>query len=400
MSTAGTTSNAEPQQPAPQEEKKSRTKLIVGVVAAVVVIAAAIGGVLVLTADDAGADEIQLEAFDSTGENPFTESVGDGVPVEPAEVPPTDQDAVQFTGETVGLYGGTEDAGRCDPAQLVTFLQQNPDKAAAWAEVHGITPDQIPQFVSTLTPMILRSDTAVTNHSYADGRATPLQSILQAGTAVLVNDKGEPVVKCSCGNPLLAPEWSGTREFKGTPWPDFNERTIVIIQRSATTINNFQVFNLTTNQIVQVPAGSANIPGTPGTPATPTTTPTSPTTTAAPSASPVDGRYNLVITNTVCEINGGTCPPSETVPIEVTCSGSSCDIGGDPYTLSGSTLTSNEYSGPSCDGVEVAGGSSTTTLTIDASGNISGGRTTTAPAVPPNCPSPFREVWEYSGGRA
>lgn len=50
-----------------------------------------------------------------------------------------------------------------------------------------------------------RADTRVTNHGFADGRATEIQSILQAGTAVFVDDTGLPVVKCSCGNPLGRP---------------------------------------------------------------------------------------------------------------------------------------------------------------------------------------------------
>ena len=53
--------------------------------------------------------------------------------------------------------------------------------------------------------MQLRADTRVTNHGFVDGHATALQSVLQAGTAVLVDDHGRPRVKCGCGNPLLDP---------------------------------------------------------------------------------------------------------------------------------------------------------------------------------------------------
>lgn len=399
--TGGTTPSAEPTPPATPapaaQEKGPKKKLVIGAILGVFALVAAGVAFVTLGSDDAGASEVQLEAFDSTGENPFTASVGDGVEVEPAEIPPTEQDATLITGDTVGLYGGTEDSGRCDPVQLVTFLQQNPDKAAAWASVHGITVDQIPQFVAGLTPLILRSDTAVTNHSYSNGQATPLQSVLQAGTAVLVNDKGEPVVKCSCGNPLLAPALSGTIDYTGTRWPNFNPRTIVIVQSSSTTINNFQVFNLQTNSIQRVPAGSANIPGTPGTPPVPPTVPGSPPPTTTPS---INGRYNVTVTNTVCEINGGTCVPSENTVLEVICTGSSCTVGGDPFTLSGNTLTSTVNSPPTCDGRPVQGATTTTTITIDAAGNVSGGRTIDAPAVPPSCPNPFRQEWTYSGTRA
>lgn len=399
--TGGTTPSAgpTPPAPAPAAKEKSSKKFVIGGIVAVLALGAAAVGFVFLGSDDAGAEEVLLEPLDTTGENPFTEAVGEDVPVEPAEVPPTDAAAVQIDGDTVGLYGGTDEDGRCDPAQLVTFLQQNPDKAAAWASVHGITPDQIPDFVAGLTPLVLRSDTAVTNHGFRDGSAYSLQSVLQAGTAVLVNDKGEPVVKCGCGNPLLAPESSGTPEYTGTRWPDFNPRAIVVIQASSTTINTFQVFNLTTNTITRVPAGSSNIPGTPGTPPVPPTIPgtTTPPTTTTPS---INGRYNMTITNVVCEINGGTCPPTEQVTIEINCSGSTCDIGGDPYTLNGNTLTSDQYNPPTCDGVPVQGGTATTTLTIDAAGNLTGGRIINSPAVPPSCPNPFVQEWTYSGSRA
>ena len=394
--TGGTTPSAEPTPPATPapatQEKGSKKKLVIGAILGVFALVAAGVAFVALGSDDAGATEVQLEAFDSTGENPFTASVGDGVEVEPAEIPPTDQDATLITGDTVGLYGGTEDSGRCDPAQLVTFLQQNPDKAAAWASVPGITTDQIPQFVAGLTPLILRSDTAVTNHSYSNGQATSLQSVLQAGTAVLVNDKGEPVVKCSCGNPLLAPELSGTIDYTGTQWPNFNPRTIVVVQRSSTTINNFQVFNLQTNSIQQVPAGSANIPGTPGTPAVPG----SPTTTAPPN--PVAGTYNVTATNTACE-GGWTCPPTESLTVRVTCSGQTCAVNRNPATVNGSTLTYSGSNSYTCNGVDV-GASFTGSITVDAAGNLTGTFETTTPAAPPQCPSAQRSVFSYSGTRA
>lgn len=39
-------------------------------------------------------------------------------------------------------------------------------------------------YFDELTPMVLTSDTRVTNHGYHDGRPTPHQAVLQAGTAV------------------------------------------------------------------------------------------------------------------------------------------------------------------------------------------------------------------------
>src|SRR2546429_115073 len=70
------------------------------------------------------------------------------------------------------------------------------------ASVEGIEPNDIATYVASLTPVILTSDTLVTNHGYANGHATTLRSVLQAGTAVMVDNTGVPRVKCNCGNPL------------------------------------------------------------------------------------------------------------------------------------------------------------------------------------------------------
>ncbi|WP_405970849.1 PASTA domain-containing protein [Streptomyces sp. NBC_00988] len=112
-------------------------------------------------------------------------------------------------GDTPGLYGGTKKPTVCDVAKLKRFLTDpaNRPKAVAWSGVLGITTDQIPGYLDRLTPVLLRHDTLVQNHDYKKGKATPYNSLLQAGIAILVDEQGEPAAKCSCGNPL--------RPFKG-----------------------------------------------------------------------------------------------------------------------------------------------------------------------------------------
>ncbi|WP_405856824.1 DUF6777 domain-containing protein [Streptomyces sp. NBC_01515] len=94
-------------------------------------------------------------------------------------------------------------------AKLKRFLTDpaNRPKAVAWSGVLGITTDQIPAYLDRLTPVLLRHDTLVQNHDYKKEKATPYNSLLQAGIAILVDEQGEPAAKCSCGNPL--------RPFKG-----------------------------------------------------------------------------------------------------------------------------------------------------------------------------------------
>jgi hypothetical protein len=106
--------------------------------------------------------------------------------------------------DEVGLYGGSLEQ-TCDPELLIAYLESEPEKAAAWAGVQGINVDLIPEFIRSLTPAILQVDTRVTNHGFSGGEATPRQSILPAGTAVLVDDTDQPRVRCYCGNPLREP---------------------------------------------------------------------------------------------------------------------------------------------------------------------------------------------------
>jgi hypothetical protein len=134
-------------------------------------------------------------------------------------------------GSTRGLYGGTNLIDVCDREVLVDFLTSDRAKGDAWASVHGITRDQIPAFVAGLTDVILQVDTRVTNHGYRDGEPVAIDSVLQAGTAVLIDNYGIPRVRCYCGNPLLeARTLSSTRAtVTGTTWRGFELDKAVIV---------------------------------------------------------------------------------------------------------------------------------------------------------------------------
>ena len=251
--------------------------------AALLVIALVVG-VLVLTADDeASAGEIFLDPAGETGSDPFTDSVsvsgqdtgitgtatGGGSTGDTVEV-------VSATGSEPGLYGGTQDQSTCDREQLITFLTANQDKARAWAGVQGIAVGDLAEYIASLTPMRLRFDTRVTNHGFRDGRATAYQTVLQAGTAVLVDAQGIPRARCACGNPLVEPQATATAPtFTGTPWSGFspaNLQRITIVQNIdvfvVTTITN----NVSTDSTFTRPAGSDGSDDAPGSAGTTTTT--------------------------------------------------------------------------------------------------------------------------------
>ncbi|MEU6218620.1 DUF6777 domain-containing protein [Streptomyces sp. NPDC047022] len=140
-------------------------------------------------------------------------------------------------GSTPGLYGGSRRPTVCDVERLKEFLTdpRNDRKAKAWSQVEGITPAQIPGYLDGLTPVLLRHDTLVQNHEYRKGRAIPFDSVLQAGIAVLVDQRGQPVVKCSCGNPLRPFRGDTTRisvkfgDGNGK-WPGYDRASVVTIR--------------------------------------------------------------------------------------------------------------------------------------------------------------------------
>ena len=118
-----------------------------------------------------------------------------------------------------GPYGGSGSDKVCDRDLLIRFLKSNPERMRAWAEVLGLHPDSrtVSRYIAKLHPVTLTRDTQVTNHSFVNGRATSFQSILQAGTAVLVDEYGHPVARCRCGNPLTEPTYFKTGTCIGCP---------------------------------------------------------------------------------------------------------------------------------------------------------------------------------------
>ncbi|MCF2529909.1 DUF6777 domain-containing protein [Yinghuangia soli] len=231
------------------------------------------------------AGEVLLENAASTGPDPFTASVASPVPTISAAPPtfppapiPTEAGAAAplrvANGGTVGLYGGTQDNTQCDPAQMTRYLGENPPKAAAWVDAvnvdtslrwsggNSVTTAQIPEYLAQLTPVLLRADTRVTNNGFSNSTFTSRQTILQTGSAVLVDTYGVPRARCACGNPLSPPKpAAGKVTYKGTQWPGFSPTTVVVVSQSVTVINQFTLVNIYTGTTYPQPPGYR--PGTP-----------------------------------------------------------------------------------------------------------------------------------------
>lgn len=232
--------------------------------------------------EEAAAAEVFLEPADQAGDSPFaptgfateqpevTDPGTDPLPPPAPAAPEEDGQAAPMAlrtanGDLPGLYGGTLDTTTCDAVLMKDFLRQNPNQAKAWAGVHRITPAQIDAYMDRLTPVLLRTDTRVTDHGYIEvGQAIPRQAVLQAGTAVLVDNYGAPRARCISGSPLVDPVAASAPVarrggnvavqpaavqarprvvFVGPRWPRFDPVTIVVIRRVTRVIEYFLIWD-------------------------------------------------------------------------------------------------------------------------------------------------------------
>ncbi|NXY99865.1 hypothetical protein HYE82_36970, partial [Streptomyces sp. BR123] len=153
------------------------------------------------------------------------------------------------TGSSPTLYGGTRNVASCDIDKQVRLLAAGPDRNRAFAEALGIEPSAVPGYLRSLTSVTLRNDTRVTNHGYRDGRPVPYQAVLQAGTAVLVDGRGVPRVRCACGNPLGEPvplRAGSTRQ--GAPWAAYRPQNVVVVQPATKTIDKVTIYDQRTGR--------------------------------------------------------------------------------------------------------------------------------------------------------
>jgi hypothetical protein len=153
----------------------------------------------------------------------------------------------------------------------VTFLtsEENSAKAEAWADALGIEVGDISSYIQGLTPVRLRFDTRVTNHGFRDGKANAFQSVLQAGTAVMVDSTGMPRVKCNCGNPLGAPtplgdtgtsqsDAANVDSLASNPddaWESFDVGNVVVVNEGDT-VETFVMMDFDSGAVFRRPVGT------------------------------------------------------------------------------------------------------------------------------------------------
>lgn len=354
---------------APWWQSRAGTQVF-AIAAAVVVVALIValvgsggnGGGNTTRAAASSAREVFLTAASSAGTNPFTDSVTAGTPTSTtpqATVAPASLAGSGFTsvdGATVGLYGGTRSSTSCDAQKMVDFLARNPDKARAWASAEGIEPSTIPAYVATLTSVVLRADTRVTNNGYRNGVATPFQTVLQAGTAVLVDPYGIPRARCACGNPLSPPVEYTSPAYTGPSWPAFQPTAVVVVTPAPTPVTVIVIVDVTTGTAFGRPTGTDGTKDTDPPPAGATTTtapPTSTSTTSAAAGSSTPGprgSYTLrffgpTFSGTPGLMSAAACTlvsqDLDGIPVDIVTTGAAITVTSARFALSGSYSASD-----------------------------------------------------------
>jgi hypothetical protein len=199
-------------------------------------LAVALMTILVIRQQQSQADgQVFLETGGSAGANPFV----------PLVVPPADTGANQGSGGTsFRTTASTDNRTTCDPEKLVSYLagnQQaseawvralNSDRGLSWSGGSRVEIQQIPSYLHELTPRLLADDLRVTNYQFTNGAALAVQSVLEKGTAVLMDAKGVARVRCACGNPLTPMiQLKVPPIYRGTPWPTFRPQRVIVAQR-------------------------------------------------------------------------------------------------------------------------------------------------------------------------
>lgn len=279
-----------------------------------------------LSSGPAAAKSVLLQSAASPGPDPYTTSPTKGPPPAAASASPsasptatTANGAKVVSGSSEGLYGGTENQASCDVNQLSTFLTTHPDKGKAWAGVEGIAQSDIPAYLHSLTPVVLRTDTRVTNHGFSNGQATTFQSVLQAGTAVLVDSHGVPRVRCSCGNPLLPPAVRSSESFTGAQWPTFRPQNVVVVQPAPVQVTVIVLFDPETGQFFSRPPGTTGhgdqkVPPPTGSTSTSTTTSTTTTTTTTSPSGSGSPTGTTTPSSGTSSTSSGSSPATQTSP--------------------------------------------------------------------------------------
>lgn len=346
----------------PPPAPKRRRRTVIALVVAAVLLVGAAGAAFVV--HDRSARSVALLAADAPGTDPFTPTLVQGGPLVPTTPLETAGNRTPV-GDLDGLFLDSTGSSACDRAPLESALD-DPALAAAWAAPLGVAAPAVSTYVTGLTPVRLRADTRLTAHRNSGGQARPYAATLQAGTAVLVDDRGRPRVRCADGAPLTDAQPVDDPVY-GAGWAGFDPTTVIEIRPAEAGIAEFGLVDAAGEQPFRRPAGTTGDQDV----------------VARPDTGRLSGSYFLNGTQTRCEglvdcsRAGALTLISRFDGCPAACAVTDPEIGDDvPLTRDGaawrvSGQVPTQYRAGRCDGREVPY-SFTTTYTVTDSGLVNG----------------------------
>ncbi|MDX1690754.1 MAG: DUF6777 domain-containing protein [Acidimicrobiia bacterium] len=159
-------------------------------------------------------------------------------------------------GSNPGVYGAAPNGEVCDLDRLAAALGANPRVGRGWAAVHDVPFEELSGYLASLTPVVLLDDTLVTNHGWRNGTILHRQSVLQRGTAVLIDPQGAPAARCLSGSPLRSPRELPNRPiFQGRPWDGFLGADAVAVTASSRAVEEFVLVDILAGEPITRGAG-------------------------------------------------------------------------------------------------------------------------------------------------
>ncbi len=242
--------------------QKKRRGLLISTVTVAALLLVSLGGLGWLVLKPSG-HEVVLQPAGFVTENPFAADPFAGAPdpklatpaQEIAKVPNAPMNTQSTTATDVAIYGGSGSHTVCDAAKFLQFMEKNPTQAKAWVDAlnadsqlnwpkGALTVADIPAYVQTLAPVVLMTDTLVTNHDFVNGKPVAYISVLQAGTAVLADMWGVPRLQCYCGNPLTLPPGTTNVTYTGKSWTGFDPGRVTLLQPPPEPVDGLTVVDL------------------------------------------------------------------------------------------------------------------------------------------------------------
>lgn len=183
--------------------------------------------------------QVVLVSATDTSDGFLEESAGEG----DSSVVPSGRVAKNVSGDAPGLYGGFVGESPCDIEELREGIAES-GAAAQWQQAVG---GPAKAYLSDKTPALLMFDTYVSRAIRSGDQVLQEAAVLQAGTPVLVDDTGLPVVSCTTGTPLEQPsvpfDGSSVAADPAT-WEGFRKSRVTTVVPANSTLTQLDLANL------------------------------------------------------------------------------------------------------------------------------------------------------------